>query len=48
MVCAVVVLVVLAVIVGIIIGARAGPPNERPLRLGRFITTLTTCGPVEG
>ncbi|CAH2063422.1 unnamed protein product, partial [Iphiclides podalirius] len=48
MVCAVIVLVLLAVIVGIIVGARAGPPNDRPLRLGRFITTLTTCGPVEG
>ncbi|XP_068627601.1 neurotactin [Battus philenor] len=48
MVCAVIILVLLAVIIGIVIGSRAGPPNERPLRLGRFITTLTTCGPVEG
>uniref|UniRef100_A0A2A4K3X3 Carboxylesterase type B domain-containing protein n=1 Tax=Heliothis virescens TaxID=7102 RepID=A0A2A4K3X3_HELVI len=44
----IVVLVLVAVIVGIIIGAHAGPPAERPLRLGRYITTFTSCGPVEG
>ncbi|XP_026748174.2 neurotactin [Galleria mellonella] len=47
-VCALVLLVLLAAIIGIIIGAQAGPPTERPLRLGRYMTTLTTCGPVEG
>lgn len=44
----IVVLVLIAVIIGIIIGANAGPPVERPLRLGRYITTFTSCGPVEG
>ncbi|XP_021184636.3 neurotactin [Helicoverpa armigera] len=44
----IVILVLVAVIVGIIIGANAGPPAERPLRLGRYITTFTSCGPVEG
>ncbi|XP_034825684.1 neurotactin isoform X2 [Maniola hyperantus] len=48
MVCGVTVLVLLAVIIGIVIGARSGPPLERPLRLGRFITTQTSCGLVEG
>lgn len=47
-VCALALLVLLAVIVGVVIGARAGPPAERPLRLGRYITTMTTCGLVEG
>ncbi|XP_037968114.2 neurotactin [Plutella xylostella] len=47
-VCVVVVLVLLAVIIGVVIGARAGPPAERPLRLGRYMTTITSCGPVEG
>ncbi|CAH2091855.1 unnamed protein product [Euphydryas editha] len=48
MVCGVTLLVLLVVIVGIVIGARSGPPTERPLRLGRFVTTQTTCGLVEG
>lgn len=48
MVCGVTLLVLIAVIIGIVIGARSGPPAERPLRLGRFITTQTTCGLVEG
>ncbi|CAB3225000.1 unnamed protein product [Arctia plantaginis] len=48
MVCIIVLLVMLAVIIAIVVGARAGPPVERPLRLGRFITTFTSCGPVEG
>ncbi|XP_072941544.1 neurotactin [Epargyreus clarus] len=48
MVCVVALVVLLSVIIGIIVGARAGPPSERPLRLGRYITTLSTCGPVEG
>ncbi|CAB3254154.1 unnamed protein product [Arctia plantaginis] len=48
MVCIIVLLVMLAVIIAIVVGARAGPPIERPLRLGRFITTFTSCGPVEG
>ncbi|KAI8440098.1 hypothetical protein MSG28_001517 [Choristoneura fumiferana] len=47
-VCCIVVLVLLAVIIGVIVGARAGPPAERPLRLGRYITTISSCGPVEG
>ncbi|CAG4940466.1 unnamed protein product [Colias eurytheme] len=47
-VCGIVLLVFLAVIIGIVIGARAGPPSERPLRLGKFITTQTACGLVEG
>ncbi|CAF4954986.1 unnamed protein product [Pieris macdunnoughi] len=47
-VCVVVFLVILAVIIGVSIGAQAGPPSERPLRLGKFITTQTTCGLVEG
>ncbi|XP_045526166.1 neurotactin [Pieris brassicae] len=47
-VCVVVLLVILAVIIGVSIGALAGPPSERPLRLGKFITTQTTCGLVEG
>lgn len=47
-VCGLVLLVLLVVIIGIIIGAYAGPPVERPLRLGRFITTSSSCGPVEG
>lgn len=47
-VCCIALLVMLAVISGIVIGARAGPPAERPLRLGRYITTFTNCGPVEG
>ncbi|XP_028177329.1 neurotactin isoform X1 [Ostrinia furnacalis] len=47
-VCGLALLVLLAVVVGVIVGARAGPPAERPLRLGRYITTLTSCGPVEG
>ncbi|XP_061706097.1 neurotactin isoform X2 [Cydia pomonella] len=45
---AVVVLVLLAVLVGVLLGARAGPATERPLRLGRYMTTLSSCGPVEG
>lgn len=48
LVCVLVLLVVLAVIIGIVVGALAGPPSERPLRLGKFITTQTTCGLVEG
>ncbi|CAH0717268.1 unnamed protein product, partial [Brenthis ino] len=48
MVCGVALLVLLVVVVGVLIGALAGPPTERPLRLGRFITTLTTCGLIEG
>ncbi|CAK1578232.1 unnamed protein product [Parnassius mnemosyne] len=48
MVFAVVILVILAVIVGVVVGSWAGPPNVRPLRLGRYITTVTTCGPIEG
>ncbi|OWR53363.1 hypothetical protein KGM_211871 [Danaus plexippus plexippus] len=48
LVCGVVLLVLLAIITGIVIGTRVGPPNERPLRLGRFITTQTSCGLVEG
>ncbi|XP_045533823.1 neurotactin [Papilio machaon] len=48
MVCVVVVLLLLAVIIGIIVASRTGPPNQRPLRLGRYITTLTSCGAVEG
>ncbi|KAJ8726916.1 hypothetical protein PYW08_015313 [Mythimna loreyi] len=44
----IVILVLIAVIIGIIIGAHAGPPVERPLRLGRYITTFSSCGPVEG
>ncbi|KAJ2950717.1 hypothetical protein O0L34_g8979 [Tuta absoluta] len=47
-VCCVVLLVLLVVIIGIAVGARAGPPAERPLRLGKYMTTLTTCGPAEG
>ncbi|KAL4703398.1 hypothetical protein ACJJTC_011187 [Scirpophaga incertulas] len=47
-VCALALLVLLAVIVGIVVGSRAGPPAERPLRLGRYMTTITSCGPVEG
>ncbi|GBP69706.1 Neurotactin [Eumeta japonica] len=47
-VCGIALLVLLAVIIGVIIGASAGPPAERPLRAGRFMTTITTCGPVEG
>lgn len=47
-VCALTLLVLLAVIVGVAVGARAGPPAERPLRLGRYMTTITTCGHVEG
>ncbi|XP_047989163.1 neurotactin isoform X2 [Leguminivora glycinivorella] len=45
---AVVLLVLLAVVIGVVVGASAGPPKERPLRLGRFMTTLSSCGPVEG
>ncbi|XP_063530367.1 neurotactin isoform X2 [Cydia strobilella] len=45
---AVVVLVLLAVVVGVIVGASAGPPAQRPLRLGRYMTTLSSCGPLEG
>lgn len=48
MVCGVTLLVLLAVIIGIVICARSGPPLERPLRLGRYITTQTSCGLVEG
>ncbi|CAH0628972.1 unnamed protein product [Chrysodeixis includens] len=44
----IVILVLIVVIIGIIIGAHAGPPVERPLRLGRYITTFSSCGPVEG
>ncbi|XP_063636255.1 neurotactin isoform X1 [Cydia splendana] len=44
----IVVLVLLAVVIGVIVGASAGPPAERPLRLGRYMTTLSSCGPVEG
>lgn len=47
-VCGLVLLVLLVVIIGIVIGASAGPPAERPLRLGRYMTTITSCGPVEG
>ncbi|XP_049865227.1 neurotactin [Pectinophora gossypiella] len=47
-VCCIVLLVLVAVIIGIVVGARAGPPAERPLRLGRYMTTITNCGPVEG
>ncbi|XP_038213745.1 neurotactin-like [Zerene cesonia] len=47
-VCGIVLLVLLVVIIGIVIGARAGPPSERPLRLGKFVTTQTACGLVEG
>ncbi|RVE48414.1 hypothetical protein evm_006975 [Chilo suppressalis] len=47
-VCVLALLVLLAVIIGVVMGARAGPPAERPLRLGRFKETITTCGPVEG
>ncbi|KAI5641959.1 carboxylesterase family domain-containing protein [Phthorimaea operculella] len=47
-VCCVVLLVLLIVIIGIAVGARAGPPAERPLRLGKYMTTITTCGPAEG
>ncbi|KAG6453793.1 hypothetical protein O3G_MSEX008315 [Manduca sexta] len=47
-VCIVALLVLLVTIVGIVIGAYAGPPLERPLRLGRYITASTSCGPVEG
>ncbi|CAK1551704.1 unnamed protein product [Leptosia nina] len=47
-VCVIVFLVILAVIIGIVIGAQAGPPTERPLRLGKYVTTQTTCGLVEG
>ncbi|XP_013185565.2 neurotactin [Amyelois transitella] len=47
-VCAVILLVLLVVIIGIVIGAQAGPPAERPLRLGKYMTTITSCGPIEG
>ncbi|XP_075972790.1 neurotactin [Anticarsia gemmatalis] len=47
-VCCIALLVLLVVIIGIVIGSQAGPPVERPLRLGRYITTFTGCGPVEG
>lgn len=47
-VCGIALLVLLVAIIGIVIGARAGPPAERPLRLGRYITTFSSCGHVEG
>ncbi|VVD03414.1 unnamed protein product [Leptidea sinapis] len=47
-VCVGVILLLLVVIIGIVIGALAGPPTERPLRLGKFVITQTTCGLVEG
>ncbi|CAG9791893.1 unnamed protein product [Diatraea saccharalis] len=47
-VCILALIVLLAVVIGIVVGSRAGPPAERPLRLGRYINTHTACGPVEG
>lgn len=44
----IVILVLIVAIIGIIIGAYAGPPVERPLRLGRYMTTFPSCGSVEG
>ncbi|XP_041973528.1 neurotactin [Aricia agestis] len=48
-VCAILLLLLFIIILlSIILGTKTAIPAERPLRLGRYITTQTTCGLVEG
>lgn len=45
----VVLVLVVALVIGVIVAvALRGPLLEPPLRNGKFITTVTSCGPVEG